>query len=293
MSMIVSQMRTFGNRWRTEAPVRPTRTELLESVRNPQAHKGILYIRSYLLIRTLIGLIGVALPTALLLGDSALPGDPFLRGSLSAYYHSGVRDVFVGSLCAIGVFLIAYRAFEKNLDNLLSTLAGIGAILVAVFPTGRPPIGNIPQTPLQQALGEGVVKTVHFTGATLFIICCAFVCISFGRREDERGQDRANAQGKAHLPPQVWMWIHRTCGWLILAALAIVILTNVIGRFDDHSLLYGEIFSIYAFGISWFLKGFEYNMLWPKESAQERLERAGHHEFRSDRTEARRPSSLQ
>lgn len=265
---------------RNEAPpnaaaTRPTREELLESAKRPQAHKDILYIRSYLLIRTLVGLIGVALPTALLLGDSALPGNPLLRGSLSAYYHSGVRDVFVGSLCAIGVFLIAYRVFERNLDNLLGTSAGAGAILVALFPTGRPPIGDIPQTPLQQALGEDFVKTVHFVGAALFITCCALVCLSFGRREGERGQDRANASGRARLSPHTWMWIHRTCGWLIFAALAFVVLTNVVGRFDEHSLLYGEIFSIYAFGISWFLKGFEYNMLWPRESAQERLQRSG------------------
>lgn len=42
-------------------------------------------------------------------GTTQLP-----RGSLSAYYHSGIRDLFVGSLCVTAVFLITYKMFEHT-----------------------------------------------------------------------------------------------------------------------------------------------------------------------------------
>ena len=65
------------------------------------------------------------------------------RSSLSAYYYSGARDLMVGTICAIGTFLLAYKVAERNLDNTLSVLAGLTVILVALFPprvrTGRNP----------------------------------------------------------------------------------------------------------------------------------------------------------
>ena len=64
--------------------------------------------------------------------------------SVSASYHTGMRDVFVGSMWAIGVFLIFYqgpdRHDEKKGDDRLGTVAGLAAIAVAVLPT-RPPTG--------------------------------------------------------------------------------------------------------------------------------------------------------
>src|SRR3712207_3278421 len=54
-----------------------------------------LYIRSYLLIRTCVGIIGVALPFALLIGEATIRGSITARGSISAYYHSSMQSLFV------------------------------------------------------------------------------------------------------------------------------------------------------------------------------------------------------
>src|SRR5438132_210540 len=76
-----------------------------------------LYVRSYLLIRTVVGVLGIALPLVLIVGESFfLKGSAEVRGSLSAYYHSPMRDFFVGSLCVIGVLLITYMAARVNAD---------------------------------------------------------------------------------------------------------------------------------------------------------------------------------
>ena len=64
------------------------------------------YVRSYVFTRFAIGVLGVLLPLMLVFLEPALfDGLPAPRGSLSAYYYSGLREVFVGGLWAIGVFL--------------------------------------------------------------------------------------------------------------------------------------------------------------------------------------------
>ncbi|GAA2611899.1 hypothetical protein GCM10010399_48480 [Dactylosporangium fulvum] len=109
-----------------EAPRRPSTAELGER------SDRVLYLRSYLLMRAVIGFVGVALPFVLVLGDWALEhGSLLAKGSLSAYFYSGMRDVFVGCLCVTGVFLMTYKVFEHTLDNLLSSVAGVAALGVA------------------------------------------------------------------------------------------------------------------------------------------------------------------
>jgi FtsH-binding integral membrane protein len=54
--------------------------------------------------------------------------------SISAYYFSGARAVFVGTLCAIGVCLIVYRG-NTNTENVLLDYSGFMAFVVAFVPT--------------------------------------------------------------------------------------------------------------------------------------------------------------
>src|SRR5262245_12537216 len=121
----------------TDAPSRPSLQEL-QSQSDPDARERILYLRSYLAMRSAIGGIGVIMPFALFFGSVWLEHTWRPRGSLSAYYHSGVRDAFVATLFATGVFLITYKVFQRTLENTLSTLAGVFVMTVALFPTSRP-----------------------------------------------------------------------------------------------------------------------------------------------------------
>ena len=133
----------------------------------PSDPEKVRYLRSYLFMRAMIGAIGVALPFALVLFDGLMfSGEPFPRDSLSAYYYSGVRDVFVGALCATAVFLLTYKVVEKNLDNTLSLVAGLAVLGVALFPTGTPS-DDIAVSPLQDRLSEGLVEGIHFVSAAM------------------------------------------------------------------------------------------------------------------------------
>jgi len=211
------------------------------------------YVKSFLLLRLLIGVIGLALPLLLVFGDRLLPGGGRLRESLSGYYYSGVRDVFVGSLCAIAVFLVTYMAFFYVWDNVLSIVGGIAALGVALFPTAGPE----PRTPIQLWWGETTVSTIHLTCAAVFILSLAAISFLFGYREG-----RKDGAGKGR---RVW-WrgLHWFCGVVIVLAVVYVAVTKLAGRFDSHSLLYGEALAALAFGVSWLAKGAEWRILFQR-----------------------------
>ena len=83
------------------------------------------YVRSYIFMRLCAAALGIAVPLVLVFGEPLVfDGMPFVRGSLSAYYYSGARELFVGLIWAIAVFLITYKILEWSRESLLSSAAG-------------------------------------------------------------------------------------------------------------------------------------------------------------------------
>jgi hypothetical protein len=214
------------------------------------------YVRSYLIMRVVVGALAVVLPFMLVLCDGLwFDADPFPRTSLSAYYYSGVRDLFVGTLSATGIFLITYKVAERNLDNTLSLFAGLAVIVVALFPTGLPK-HFAKLTPLQDRLGESAVETIHFIAAGAFIVSLAVISYFFGKREGMRPR----REGKRR-SPRFWRLYHWGCAGAIGAALLWIAVTELSEWGPNESLLYGEAASVWAFGASWLWKGLELDML--------------------------------
>ena len=190
------------------------------------------YARAYILMRLAIGLFALALPPVLVLGEPLLfEGQPFLRGSLSAYYYSGMREVFVGALWAIGVFLVIYKLLLWTWDGILSTLAGLLFLVVAVFPTERPGSG-FPLTPLQNRLGEEAVEAIHFAAAGGALFLLAVISALFGR---------AVRRTRA---------VHLAAAGVILAAVAFAAYAGVTGE-PDNARLVAEWSAAWAFAVSW------------------------------------------
>ncbi|TQM58512.1 hypothetical protein FBY41_3880 [Humibacillus xanthopallidus] len=55
-------------------------------------------------------------------------------GSISAYYFTPARTAFVGTLCALGITLLAYEGHSPE-ENVLLDFSGFMALLVAAVPT--------------------------------------------------------------------------------------------------------------------------------------------------------------
>lgn len=227
-----------------------TRTEPRPGPDDPRS----VYVRAWLLMRIAIGTVGLLLPLGTYLVDRALGGGRLL-GSLSAYYYAGSRDLFVGLLVAIGVFLLLYKISEVNLDNTFSVLAGVAALGVAWFPTGRSGGVTAPLTRLQQTFGEAAVGRVHYVAACLLMLCLAGLSFCFGRRE----QTRTDAHG-ARLPRTFWAWYH----WVFTAVIVLAIVFMVVCALQGLTgtwLFWGETVCVMAFAASWLMKGLELQTL--------------------------------
>src|SRR5687768_8481485 len=83
-------------------------------------------------LRLGVGLVGIWLPFVVTFGYSLHVGRFTLPSSISGAYYTNMRDVFVGSLSAVGVFLLFCRT--SLAADILGTIAGLAAIAVALFP---------------------------------------------------------------------------------------------------------------------------------------------------------------
>jgi multisubunit Na+/H+ antiporter MnhB subunit len=230
------------------------------------------YVRSFLIVRLMIGVLGVGWPLLLVSLDKWFygghPGSRIPRDSLSVYYYSGMREGFTVILGVIAFFLFTYKLTERNLDNTLSMVAGLAGMTIPFFPTGRPSdITPAPAlNPLQNAIGEDWAKWVHFGASAVFIAALGGVCLLFGHREGERGK-----HGNL-LPRRFWRGYHFLCAGAIgLAALWIVATTvghDPLIHGPYWSLLLGEWVATWAFGFSWFAKGAEIRYLFGFDEPQ-------------------------
>ena len=233
---------------------------------------AVLYVRSYLLIRTVVGVVGILLPIMLIVGDSwALGSSAPVRGSLSDYYHTPMQDVFVGTLCIIAVLLATYLAGQPwTWDFWLSLGAGVALLGVVFFPVGRsglaagaPRCGGTPQplgcSLLEQLVGEGRAQQVHEIAAGGCFLLLAALSFLFARRERLLGGHPAAAL------------LHGLFGVVILLGIAAAGIGSH-RRVDlgPIPLLYaGETATVWAFGASWLLAGRDLwlRLLRPRRSA--------------------------
>ena len=212
-------------------------------------------VRSYLFLRRGIGIIGMALPFVLIIGAIILDHHLELSYSLSAYYYSVMGSVFVGSLWAIGIFLICYQ--YDHLDNIVSNIAGVCAIGVSLLPTTPdcPPGSMKCPTELQMIIGK-----VHFGLATVFLLALAVMAFFlFTREKLEKASDRKRKRRKI---------IFRGCGIIMFACIVVAAIILFVPYLSDnrwqhhyYPILIIEIVSTLVFGIAWFVKGETYDML--------------------------------
>ncbi|MGV9362434.1 DUF998 domain-containing protein [Amycolatopsis sp. NPDC003731] len=188
-------------------------------------------VHSYLFLRRAIGLIGLALPFVLILGKQLVQGGDLL-GSLSSYYYTDLRDVLVGAMCAVGVFLLAYYGHDY-VDNIASTVAGLGAIGLALFPT----------TPGHDVTGwDRTVGVLHLAFAAVFFLSLAYFCLRLFPHDGEQ--------------PEKFGALYRVCGGVILACLVLIALAKYLGLTPDlHPALWLEAVAVEAFGVAWAVKG--------------------------------------
>ncbi len=83
----------------------------------------------------LVGYVGILMPIVLQVAHRLSPGNDCSYNSISHYYYAFIAgDIFVGSLFVIAAIVIFYKG-KSRAERWFTTLAGIFAIGVAIFPT--------------------------------------------------------------------------------------------------------------------------------------------------------------
>lgn len=207
---------------------------------NQQPATGDSLVLSYLGLRKVIGIIGMALPFVLAFGKMLLDS-PGIQSSVSAYYYTVMRDVFVGSMCAMAMFLMSYRGYERQ-DARAGKLACFFALGLALFPVA-PEINATQHARLVGAL--------HLTFAASFFLTLAYFCLVLFRKSNP---------AKTPTPRKLQRnTVYTVCGYAILACLALIVgvkwlpADSPLHRIDPVFWL--ESVAIVSFGLSWFTKG--------------------------------------
>ena len=192
---------------------------------------------SYLLLRKAVGYLGIALPFVLAFGGMLLYGSGLQR-SISSYYYTGMRDVFVGILCAIAVFLMSYKGYERN-DDLAGDLACIFAVGVALFPIAPDVDASFQAT---------LVGSLHHLFATSFFLTLAYFSLVLFTKTDPTTPPTRNK-----LKRNV---VYKVCGSAILVAIVlIVVVARVAAAKTLNPVFWLESIAVVAFGVSWLTKG--------------------------------------
>ncbi|MGO4770686.1 hypothetical protein ACEN2I_03410 [Flavobacterium sp. W22_SRS_FK3] len=207
------------------------------------------HIFTYRRIRRAIGYLGISLPILLLcLSFIAFFQTP-VQPSISHYYYTNLREIFTGTLCAVGLFLICYKghgnvSIWKN-DNLLTNIAGIMALGVALVPTN--PEIKLDKTYTLIPFTERWIGWCHYGFAALLFLLFALQAINVFTI----GQENETRDPKSILNENN---IYRFCGYSILFFIIMVPVSEQLKLFPYSTLVF-ESLSLFAFGIAWLIKG--------------------------------------
>ncbi len=179
-------------------------------------------------------------PVAFLVSSFVLHRTEF-QTSISAYYWTRdlERNVFVGTLCAIGVFLLLYKGYTWVEDRVLD-VAGASAVGIAFFPMDR----------AGDCAGKGA--SIHGVFAVLFFACIFYVCIFMSEKSLRQIQDLALRARFRNA--------YRTCSGIMVGSIAIAVASRLLpGDFalalcERSAVFWFEAVGVWAFSAFWYVK---------------------------------------
>ncbi len=221
---------------------------------------------SYLSLRKYLGILGIALPIILLIG-SIFANDGVVEGAISDYFHTPLRQFFTISLGGISLLLFAYKGYD-NVDKWITNIAGAFGLLTAFVFTSFKDHSNLHgyiltvkgersnAVSLEDLAGKAyeiipipvssLQSVLHLCFAALFFLLLGYMSI---KQFTKLGNRKEN-------------WVYRICGWVIIATILLltpIALNNdkITEFYHDYRLIFcGEFICLWAFGISWLVKGY-------------------------------------
>ncbi|MCC8360061.1 hypothetical protein [Salinimicrobium sediminilitoris] len=206
-------------------------------------------IFTYRRLRRAIGYLGIALPVLLVVFSFIPFFKTEVQPSISDYYYTNLRDIFTGTLGAVGLFMISYKGhWNKSLlknDQLLTNIAGIMAVGVALIPV-------TPEFEVENILtlipyDFSWLGWFHYGFAALLFGSFALLAINvFTIGQNEPQDIPVSTINENH--------IYRFCGIAIIILMILVPVSEMLKLFR-YSTLILESLALFFFGAAWLIKG--------------------------------------
>jgi hypothetical protein len=201
-------------------------------------------------LRLGVGVVGVMLPVALPAGNWLASDRVIVPTSMSGSYYTSTRDVFVGSLCALGVFLIGYRHTARQ--DRCTWFAGLCALAVAFAPTA----------PMSPKTEPHWVNYLHHVAACALIFTLGLFCLVVFTGFSQRAGNLAQWANQAwdSLRRHQLSGLYLICGGVVFAAGGLALYTGLwptAWSTGWSSLYCFEAIAVFAFGVAWVTAGFE------------------------------------
>jgi hypothetical protein len=218
-------------------------------------------------LRHCIGLLGLALPSVIVLHQYIFGKTHYLQDSISHYYYTMSAPWFIGILWGLGLVLIFYptpdpqstphstcnwgicRLIKPGYDGTLTAISGFFAICVALIPTNE---NSSDSCALFCYEDSGIRAGIHYfsAGSMLLIFSYMSICI-FTRTNDPQWYENK------------WkVWRNRVYIWSGMITFLSIVAVGVLAIFGkylpwdlDKATYWLEVSALVPFGISWLVKG--------------------------------------
>jgi hypothetical protein len=216
----------------------------MESRTKPVINDNII---SYLTLRQAIGWLGLLMPFMVRFGAGFLDGI-HTNDSISAYYYTCMRDVFVATLVLIGALMACYRS-QDWYDNLITIIAGLSAIGMGLFP--MPPDFSdqlLRDYPSLAANTKCCLNTCQFDYHSIFSViffAAIFYQVSFQFSDPKLVNPGPQKQSRNQ--------VYKVCGFLMFIAFLAIGLIKL--QNNGGSIFWPETLAVVAFGVAWLVKG--------------------------------------
>ena len=219
-------------------------------------HKNI--VATYFYLRLYLGLSAIIFAPALYFAGKCI-FDLELQGSMSAYYHSGARNLFVGILVAAGFGMYLYKGYSWR-ENLALNIAGACAIVVAFMPMSIESAST--DTIFQKAIDSTSSSYDHYTpytndmlhygSAVILFVCLAYV---IGRLSKESLKKLASDRAITNFASA-----YNFIGTMMILLPVAIYAVHLLIKGHNSYVYWLEFVLLFFFGLYWLLKTYELHL---------------------------------
>jgi hypothetical protein len=204
-------------------------------------------------LRILIGILGVLLPPLLWLFMLVASKYSEVLPSISHYFYTRSNPILIIVVSLLAIFLLLYKG-KATADFILSSLAGLGAIFLLIFPTSnlceKSCRCDCPNYVTSVLTVSPFRENFHYISAATFLICLAgmsYFLFTKTHKDIAPTKEKLKRNG-----------IYRFCGVTMILAMLVVYPGSMFipGDFYDanHLTFWMETIAVELFGISWLVK---------------------------------------